>query len=197
MYSEILLNKLISQGNGILFASAAVKAGISRMQLSKFVANGLLERTGRGIYVKAGEIGDELFTLQQKAKKITYSHETALFLHGMADRTPFRYSVTVPSGYKPSEGIKDACKLYYIKPELADMGRTELPSGMGHMVFAYDAERTMCDVLRSRNRMDAQLFTEALKNYTSRKDMNLNRLAQYAQKLGIYKLLRQYLEVLL
>lgn len=197
MESEVLLNKLISQGNGVLLASAAVEAGISRMQLSKYVTDGLLERTGRGIYVKAGEMNDELYTLQQRAKKIIYSHETALFLHGMTDRTPFRYSATVPSGYKPSENVKESCKVYYIKPALADMGRTELPTGMGHSVFAYDVERTVCDVLRSRNRIDTQFFTEALKNYTSRKDMNLNRLAQYAQELGVYKLLRQYLEVLL
>ena len=192
-----ILQSLLAENNDVFLASKAIQAGLSRFDLSKFAERGLLERTGRGVYVVSGGIGDELFSLQERAKKIVYSHETALFLHGMTDRTPSRYSITVPSYYKASQTVKDKCKIYYIKPDLLALGLTELPSGMGHQVIAYDLERTICDVARSRNKIDGQIFIDALKNYASRRDANLNLLSDYARRLGVYRILRNYLEVLL
>ena len=192
-----ILQSLLAENKDTFLASEAVRAGLSRYDLLKFTEHGILERAGRGVYVAPGELSDELFLLQERAKKIVYSHETALFLHGMTDRTPNRYSITVPSYYKASQSIKDKCKVYYIKPDLLTLGQTELPSGMGHQIIVYDLERTICDVVRSRNKIDAQIFIDALKNYTLRRDMDLNRLNDYARKLSVYRILRSYLEVLL
>jgi predicted transcriptional regulator of viral defense system len=192
-----ILQSLLDENNDVFLASSAIRAGLSRLDLSKFIESGALERVDRGVYVAFGGMGDELFSLQARAKKIVYSHETALFLHGMTDRTPIRYSITVPSYYKASQAVKDKCKIYYIKPDLTELGLAELPSGMGHQVIAYDAERTICDVIRSRNKMDSQVFSDALKRYTERQDVNLSRLGDYAHRMGVYRILRQYLEVLL
>lgn len=46
-------------------------------------------------------------------------------------------------------------------------------------------ERTICDVVRSKNRMDIQIFSDALKRYARRKDKNLSILMRYAQKFKI------------
>jgi predicted transcriptional regulator of viral defense system len=175
----------------------AVQAGLHRQQLSELVKSGILERASRGVYIEAGGINDELFSLQQRAKKIVYSHETALFLHGMTDRTPFRYVVTVPSSYKPSAALKTSCDVYYIKGDLISLGQCEAPSGMGHTVITYDLERTLCDIIRSRNKLDPQIIIDALKKYAARKDKNLNRLSSYVKVFGVSKIVHQYLEVLL
>jgi predicted transcriptional regulator of viral defense system len=178
-------------------ASQAVKAGLHRQQLAGFVKSGVLERAERGIYISPDGLDDALFWMQQRAQKIVYSHETALFLHRITDRTPIRYSVTVPSSYKPSAALKNACKIYYIKQELLNLGKTEKLSGMGHTVITYDLERTLCDVIRSRNKMDGQIVIEALKNYAKNKGKDLHRLYRYAEKFGVKKILYHYLEVLL
>ena len=168
-----------------------------RNQLSKFVEQGILERTNWGVYVKTGELDDELYSMQQRAKKIIYSHETALYLNGLTDRTPFRYSITVPSSYKASQLINDKCKIYYIKAQLIDLGKTELNTCIGNKVVVYDMERTICDIIRNRSKIDKQIFTESLKRYALRKDIDLNRLNNYARQFMVYKLLHQYMEVLL
>jgi predicted transcriptional regulator of viral defense system len=178
-------------------ASQAVKAGLHRQQLAGFVKAGILERAERGIYISPDGLDDALFWMQQRAKKIVYSHETALFLHKMTDRTPIRYSVTVPSSYKPSEALKKLSKVYYIKQELINLWKTEKLSGMGHIVITYDLERTLCDVIRSRNKMDGQIVIDALKNYARRKDKDLHRLYKYAGKFSVEKILHNYMEVLL
>jgi predicted transcriptional regulator of viral defense system len=135
--------------------------------------------------------------MQSSAKKIVYSHETALFFHRLTDRTPSRYSITVPSYYKPSKAVREKCGIYYVKPDMIDIGVVELPSGMGHNVTSYNVERTICDVIRSRNRIDSQIVADALKRYAAMGNKDLNRLADYARRFWVYKLLRQYLEVLL
>jgi predicted transcriptional regulator of viral defense system len=197
MTDTIIIQQLLSRGKGMLAASQAVEAGLHRQQLADFVKSGILERAERGIYISPGGLDDALFWMQQRAKKIVYSHETALFLHRMTDRTPIRYSVTVPSSYKASAALKKSCKIYYIKQELIDLGKTDKSSGMGHTVIIYDLERTLCDVIRSRNKMDGQIVIEALKNYARSKEKDLHLLYKYAENFGVEKILHQYLEVLL
>ena len=68
---------------------------------------------------------------------------------------------------------------------------------MGHTIIIYDLERTLCDVIRSRNKMDGQIVIEALKNYARSKEKDLHRLYRYAENFGVEKILHQYLEVLL
>jgi predicted transcriptional regulator of viral defense system len=195
--TDTIVQQLLSRENGMFAASQAVEAGLHRQQLADFVKSGILERAERGIYISPGGLDDALFWMQQRAKKIIYSHETALFLHRMTDRTPIRYSVTVPNSYKASAALKKSCKIYYIKQELIDLGKIEKPSGMGHTIVTYDLERTLCDTIRSRNKIDGQVVIEAVKNYARSKEKDLHRLYKYAENFGVEKILYRYLEVLL
>ena len=68
---------------------------------------------------------------------------------------------------------------------------------MGNLVRCYDTERTICDILRSRNRIDEETVISAVKNYAALSDKNLNRLAAYASMFGVNKQLKCYMEVLL
>jgi len=197
MTNKLAVQKLLSQGNGMFFAHQATEIGLHRQHLANFVKSGLLERAERGIYISSDTLDDVLFWMQQRARKIIYSHETALFLHQMSDRTPIRYSITVPSSYKASDVIKKYCKIYYIKQELIDLGRTEKPSGMGHTIITYNLERTLCDTIRSRNKIDSQIVIDALKNYARNKDKDLHRLYKYAVYFGVKNIIHQYMEVLL
>jgi predicted transcriptional regulator of viral defense system len=192
-----IVQQLLSQGNGTLTSSQAAKAGLYRQQLAGFVKSGILERAERGIYISPDGLDDALFWIQQRATKIIYSHETALFLHKMTDRTPIRYSITVPSSYKASDALRKNCKIYYIKPELIELGKIETMSGMGNIIVTYDIERTLCDVIRSRNKIDNQIVIEAVKKYALRKDKDLHRLYKYAGNFGVEKIIHNYLEVLL
>jgi predicted transcriptional regulator of viral defense system len=197
MTDTVIIQKLLTKGKGMFASYQATEAGLHRQQLANLVKTGFLERAGRGIYISPGSLDDTLYWLQQRAKKIVYSHETALFLHRMTSRTPIRYSITVPSSYKASAALKNTCKIYYIKQDLFDLGKTEHPSGMGHTIITYDIERTLCDIIRSRNKIDHQIVIEAVKNYSLNRNKDLHRLYQYAGKFGVEKLLHQYLDVLL
>ena len=116
---------------------------------------------------------------------------------GLTDREPLAYTVTVKTGYNPHRLHEDGITVYTIKKELYDLGRSQAETPFGNTVAVYDPERTICDVLRSRNRMEMQTIRDALRQYTARKNKDLRRLMRYAQTLRIETVLRNYLEVLL
>jgi predicted nucleotidyltransferase component of viral defense system len=71
--------------------------------------------------------------------------------------------VTVPTGYNANLLKAGRAKIYFVKHELFSLGVTKLKSPYGNDIKAYSLERTICDVIRSRNQMEIQFINEALK----------------------------------
>ena len=191
------LEKLIQKQHGTVLSSDLDLYEIPRTYLQMMVADGKLERVDRGIYVSTDAIEDEMYSMQTKYPKLIYSHETALYLHGLSDRTPFEYSASVPSGYKVVGSMAERFKIYYIKKELHELGVETVQSSHGNPIKTYNIERTTCDLIRSRNRIDVQILNEALKRFVKLKSADLSMLMDYAKKLRIDAVLKNYLEVLL
>ena len=191
------LTAIASEHGGIIEAKIAAQRGISKAMLYKLCKEDKIHRIVKGQYILPDDMQDELLSISKRSDKIIFSHETALFLHGISDRTPFEHTVTAPSGCIPSAAIKSECKVYYIKPELFELGKTTLITPGGNEVQAYDLERTICDVIRSRNKLGTETFLAALKMYAASPKKNLNKLNTYAKQMRVEKVLRQYLEVLL
>ena len=191
------IEKIINEQNGSLLSSDLDQNNIPRVYLSMMVAEGKIERVGRGVYVLPDLLEDEMYIMQKKYPNLIYSHETALFLHELSDRTPFEYSATVPSGYKVVSNISERFKIYYIKKDLHTMGVIEGKTSFGNTIRVYNVERTICDILRSRNRVDVQIFSDALKRVAKNKQLDSVLLLKYARKLNVEKILNTYMEVLL
>lgn len=192
-----MINEIAKKRKGIILTSDLSKENIPREYLSRLEKLEKIERVSRGVYVTTDAIDDEMYFMQLKVPKIIYSHDTALFMHGLSDRTPNIYSITIPSNYRVSKEIKDTYKVFYIKPELYEMGKIIKNTSFGNEVMVYDIERTICDIVRSRSKIDIQIFNDALKRYVKLKTADLNKLHIYAKELKIYKLIRLYMEVLL
>ncbi len=191
------LDQLIKEHGGTIQTFQILEAGISKPAFYKYIKEKGLEQAAHGVYVSPDAWTDAMYLLHLRCKQAVFSHETALFFHDLIDREPIRFSVTVRTGYNPSRLQEDGVQVYTVKKELHEAGVTTVKTPFGHMVPVYDMERTICDLLRSRSRMEIQIFQDALKQYVRRKDKNLRTLMQYAVMFHVEKLLRQYLEVLL
>jgi predicted transcriptional regulator of viral defense system len=191
------LRNILTKNGGTVTTAQANKVGISNERLRLLVKSGELEKASFGVYILPDEFVDKMYTAQLRRPKIIYSHETALYLHDLTDRDPVSYTVTVPTGYNAVKLREDGFTVFTIKRELHDVGATELTTMFGHTVVAYSLERTICDVLRSRNQMDIAVVTDAIKRYARRKSKNLNTLMKMAETFGVAKPLRSYMEVLL
>ena len=56
-------------------------------------------------------------------------------------------------------------------------------------------EKSVCDAIRYRNKIGIDVSSEILKNYLSRKERNITRLAAYAKSMRIAGILNNYLEI--
>jgi hypothetical protein len=115
----------------------------------------------------------------------------------MSDRTPFQHYITIPSGSSLPASVKKECVCFYIKQELHELGVIERKTTLGNIVRCYNKERTICDLLRSRTRMDEETVIQALKNYSTSTEKNIHLLSTYAEELHVKKVLKNYMEVLL
>lgn len=191
------LTAIAKEHGGIIESKIAAEHGISKAMLYKLCKEDKILRIVKGQYILPDDIQDELLAISNRSERIIFSHETALYLHGISNRTPFEHTITAPSGCIPSAAIKSECKVYYIKPELFDLGKITLKTLVGNNVPTYDLERTICDVIRSRNKLGTETFLAALKLYAASPKKDLNKLNSYAKKMRVANVLRQYLEVLL
>ncbi len=183
--------------HGILSTQQLLDIRISRTTLTHYVQKGVLVRCGHGYYTLPDSLDDDIYLLSLRSKHVIFSHETALFLNGLSERTPFFHAVTIPSNACMPAAMKEQCKCYYIQPDLHELGAAVRETTFGNKVRCYDAERTVCDILRSRNRMDDETVISALKLYVEKKDKNLNNLGKYAEAFHISGQVRHYMEVLL
>jgi len=191
------LDFLLQENKGILKTADAIDAGISRSYFLEYVKEKGLERVAQGLYLAQDAWEDGMYLLQARYSQTIFSHETALYLLGLAGREPLQYTVTVKSGYNVPTLKNAGIKVYTIKKELFGTGAICLPSPVGHMLRVYNAERTVCDILRSRSHIEIQDRQTALKEYVKQKDKNLPLLMRYAKEFRVEKILGQYLEVLL
>lgn len=196
MAHEHMLIDLAKRNNGIITAKMATEAGSLNGSIKYLVDNGKLERVARGIFVLPDAWEDEFVIWQSKYKRGIYSLDTALFLLDLTDRTPGKFNMTFPSTYNVSNPKKDGIKCNSLKLDIYTEGIIEIKTPMGNLVKTYNAEKTLCDILRVRNRVDIQVVSEAFKRYVSRQT-NIPLLSKYAKLLKVEDKLRSYIEVLL
>lgn len=176
----------------------AAKSGISKYKFYKYVRENNLEQVEHGIYISDESWADELYLLHQRCPKAVFSHDEAFYYHNLTDREPLKHTLTVYSGYNTCRLTADgSCKVYTVKKELLNVGKITVKSNCGKEIPMYDLERTICDLIRSRNSIEKQEFNSVLKSYVSRKDKDLNLLMEYAKMFHVDNVIRRYMEVLL
>lgn len=190
-------NKILNLfNNGFLRNKDLVDNNIPSVYLTRLVNNNVIERVSRGLYVRTNSLPDDLVILQNKSKNAIYSNMTALYLYGFSDRLPIKYDITVNSGYNGSLQEVDNVNLFYTKKELLNLGEIVYRLDSGNLIKVYDLERTICDVIKNKNRLDQELVNKALRKYFYSKEKNTLKLYEYAKKMKIYKKVRSVFEVL-
>ena len=194
--TEKIIN-MATNNNGVVTTSMVVAAGFSRGNVKYLVEKGMLEKSARGVYILPEVWDDEIFNLQCRFKRGVYSHETALFLWDITDRTPNQYHMTFPANYNLTKPKEEHVRCTQCKDDFYDWGIMEVKTPGGNFVKVYSVERTMCDILRPHSGVDSQVGTESFKHYATRSDRGLPVLSEFARRLNVEKRLRAYLEVLL
>ena len=194
-YEKIL--KIVKQNNGCVTTKEIVNKGIDKKFLTNMVKKGTLVRISKGYYGLPNYTPDEFYKIVSKSKNARFSMATALYLHNLSDRNPLVYNITLPNDYS---GILQKDKnviINFVNRDILDLGVIEVKSPFGMKIKVYDIERTICDIIKNKNKIDGEIFSKALKDYARSKSKNLSKLTKYAKIMKIEKKVSAYMEVLL
>lgn len=197
MSKKDILEELIRQNNGYLITAQAVDKGISKTYISDYIKSRGLEKLARGVYISEDTWPDYLYVIHLRNKEAVFSHESALAMHGLMEREAPGIKVTVNRAYNATHLRKEGCTVYTVGPEIYELGLTEGTTLYGNKVSVYDMDRTLCDIIKHKKKIELQTYQTAIKEYMKSPKKNLNNLIRYARALGIEDKVRLYTEVML
>lgn len=180
------IKQIMTANNGMLSTRMIEPINISRQYLSIMKKNNDIEKVSRGIYLLPSTFEDSYFTFQQKYKKAIFSHMNALYFYGMTEEFPYDYTVTVPQRYHV-DTVNEKCNVFYVSDDIYEIGMVEVENTNGNKVRTYDKERCICDIIRSKGRMDPEQVKKSIRQYIQSKEKDINKLSDYAKKMGISK----------
>lgn len=108
--------------------------------------------------------------------------------------------MTVPRGYNPVRLIGEfpGIQIYWARPDIYELGATNIMTPSGNRVRCYNPERSIADLIKQRKLggVDAQLVRDAIGGYFNSREKDLHELARMCEALGVRHELQVYLEVL-
>ena len=186
-----IIEELMKKNNGYITSKELDMFGIHRMYLSIMQEKGIIEKVASGIYIDFNKVIDNYYVFGLSMPNVIFSHMTALYFHGLSTKAPNGvYDITVKRSYSSVHLRKH--NVFYVDNDIYKLGLIEIETPMGNKVKAYDVERCICDIIRSKNRMDLELIKHSVREYIKRKDKDLVRLSLYAEKLGIKEVVMDY-----
>ncbi len=187
--------KDILNANGGIISSKILKDNnIPTIYLSRMLDNGDIMRVARGIYISESGDYDEYFFLNERYKKIIFSYLSALYLHNFTDIIPQNMEITVYSGFN-AHRINENISIHYVKKEIFELGKIEVKTMFGNVVRTYDIERTICDLILSRKKIDVELFSKTINRYIKYKKKDMNKLYEYSKKMNIFNKVLDIMEI--
>lgn len=174
---------LMNKNNGYITTKEIDKNKIGRDYLKKMVASGDIIKVARGIYIDSNIHEDTFYTFHLKHPNVIFSHFTALYFHNMTEVYPSMYDITCVNNFYSSDFRN--YNVFYVKENWLDIGLIMLEDNHGYKIKCYDLERCICDIIRSKDRLDFEQVKKSVKQYVKNKNKNIDNLLRYSSEMGI------------
>ena len=173
-----------------------VVAGMSRSELSRCVAAGLLVRVARGLYAlpdyESGEHG-ALVTVAKRAPSVLFCLLTALRIHELTTQAPFEVWIAI--GNKEHPPRLDYPPLRTVRfSEKALAAGVEIHRVDGAKVRVTSVAKTVADCFKFRNKIGLDVALEALREARRAKKASADELWRFAKINRVTNVMRPYLE---
>lgn len=154
----------IVDDSGILLTKNAIEAGIQSMLCTTSYVITDLKRPLMALCV-SGNLGRwKLYSVAALSARCFISRWGSLLSWPYWQRTSAENNYDLYRLWNFPNGC-GRNKSFHRKKELLDIGKEIVKTSYGHDIPLYNRERTICDLIRSRNRFEIQDFQTALKTY--------------------------------
>ena len=193
MHKENELIEFLKKNNGYITTAELVGLNIYKSQIQFYIDNGIIERVSHGLYMSTKIFKDEYYILQKKYPSAIFSYNTALHILNLTNKIPSEIDITVLRNKR----VRGNYNVHYVSENYYEIGIIKMTSPLGNPVKVYNAERCICDMLRSEKDFDLELQNRVLDYYFSSKDKNIELLLEYAKIFRIYDKVNTIVEVMM
>lgn len=184
--------EFLNNNHGYITTAEFIALGISKPIIQKFLNEGLIERVSYGLYMDSKIFKDEYYVLQKKYPLAIFSYNTALHILNLTNRTPIQIYITVPRNKR----VRGNYNIHRFSEKYYNIGIIKVLSPNGNPIKIYNAERCICDMLRTEGEFDLELQNRVLDYYFHSKDKDLDKLLEYAKIFNIYEKVNTIVEML-
>ncbi|GIP16231.1 transcriptional regulator [Paenibacillus montaniterrae] len=192
--------RVLEEHHGFARTKDFITAGISPYYIKKLEFNGEIERVKQGVYRQAAQNNEPLNEMVEVSKLVpkgVICLLTALSYYELTTYNPWEYHIAIHrSSKKPKLPDYPPIKIFYLADAPFNIGIDEVTVD-GSAIKIYDREKTICDMVRYREKIGIDLMKEGLRNYLQSPYKNISRLVSYADNLRIRTVLQKYLEVMI
>ena len=165
-------------------------------RLHRAEKNGKLVRVRRGVYTLPYTFMDTMIDVETIVPEGVVCLYNAWAYHGLTMMTPPAFCVAIEAKRKVVLADKHLITLYYWNVQSMTLGVEEAEIS-SHKVKITNAERSVCDAVRYRNKIGEDLCLEIVRNYLKRPDRKIGLMMEYAKALRVAKILGNYLTILM
>lgn len=191
------LKAIFNRHGGLMKTSELKEAGYYYKKIQKLIENGEIEQVRRGYYLYSGEDSfSDIPTLTTLFPDGVLCMESALDYYGYTDRTPAAWHLAVDNKSTRTRFYIDypIVKPHFIQSDRYQAGIEDAKID-GRTIKIYDREKTICDLLLHRNKVDGEVFNMAIQRYINDPKKTEARLMKYAKLLHVEKKVREVLGV--
>lgn len=152
----------------VLTLESARAAGLRKDEVYRMARSGELERIGRGVYIRPGELDPAVASLAGATavkQAATMCLTSALVYHGLSDEIPLATDIALPRGTRFPAGFEHVV-WHAFGQATFDVGRTVMSEHPELRV--YSAERTIVDAYRIAHLEGIDQANEALRRWVRR-----------------------------
>ena len=194
-----LIESLFKYDAPVVSTAVLKQKGMYSRNIAELINKGFISRIRQGYYVWNHDIigTSEIVLAINLVPKGVLCLYTAIEYYGLSTVNPTEIFLALPRGTTapelPSNLRVNVRQMTYRHFEL---GITETKID-GVTARIYDIEKTICDCFKYDKEVEKSIALEALKNYVSRKECNVQKLLEYAEIMGKKKIILPYVEAMI
>jgi predicted transcriptional regulator of viral defense system len=197
--SDKRIISVFRQHHGLLRTGEAITQGIRPARLNRLCQTGVVERIGWGLY-QLSEAQDsaypDLVAVAGQSPHAIVCLISALAFHELTTQIPHVVDIAIDVHARHP-------KITYPPVRIFSFSGLALSSGVethllaGRAVKIYNAEKSVADAFKYRNKIGLDVALEALRFYLQpRRRPQIDRLLEYARICRVERIMRPYLETL-
>jgi predicted transcriptional regulator of viral defense system len=172
--------------------------GIPREHLRRLVDEGLLERTGRGLYMIAGSKPTPNHTLAEACKRVPHGVVcllSALRFHELTTQAPFEVWLAIDEKARLPKVDYPPIRIVRFSGKSLEFGVQEHRIE-GVAVRVYSPAKTIADCFKYRNKIGLDVALESLRDCWKRRRATMDELSAAADVCRVANVMRPYMESL-